>query len=83
MMMNSIPLRPPSPSLPHQLSVSRGVMLTCPLPAAAAGLPDLLQQRGRWSSERHRGVQVPVCMGPLELPGEGSAAVHPQQPAQW
>lgn len=49
---------------------------------AAAGVFDLLQQRGRRSPERHRGVQVPVCVGPLELPRESSAAVHAQQSAQ-
>lgn len=55
----------------------------CPVSGvAAAGVPDLLQQRGSRSSEWHRGVQIPVCMGPLELPRESSAAVHTQQPAQ-
>lgn len=48
----------------------------------AAGLLDLLEQRGSRSSEWHRGVQIPVCLGPLELPRESTAAVHAQQPAQ-
>lgn len=48
----------------------------------SAGVPDLFQQCGSRSSEWHRGVQIPVCMGPLELPRESSAAVHTQQPAQ-
>lgn len=48
----------------------------------AAGVPDLLQQRGSRSSEWHRGVQIPVCMGPLELSWASPAAVHTQQPAQ-
>lgn len=56
--------------------------LIFPLVSVAAGVPDLLEQRGSRSSEWHRGVQIPVCMGPLELPREGSAAVHTQQPAQ-
>ncbi len=43
-----------------------------------SGLLDLLQQCGRRSSKWDWRVQVSVCVGPLELPGEGSSALHPQ-----
>lgn len=72
------------PSKYHKACCHYSMGLIFPLVSAAvaAGVPDLLEQRGSRRSEWHRGVQVPVCMGPLELPREGSAAVHTQQPAQ-
>lgn len=43
-----------------------------------SGLLDLLQQCGRRSSKWDWRVQISVCVGPLELPGEGSSTLRPQ-----
>ena len=53
-----------------------------PNPPIPPGLPHLLQQRGSRGPEWDRGMQVPVCLGPLELPWESPAVVHAQQPTQ-
>ena len=57
--------------------------ISCNISITASGIFNLLEQCCSRSSEWHRRVQIPVCMGPLELPRESSAVVNTQQPAQW